>query len=77
MDSEVERLKEVSQRQYSALGRLNDEIMSILHAHSLREKMIDTEIVRGWLQGLYNEVRIGLGKGAHFKPLDESDGKDR
>lgn len=65
---EVERLRQENARQFEALIYLNDEIMSILHAHSLRQDKVDSEVVTGWLRGLYDAVQEGLEKARHFPP---------
>jgi hypothetical protein len=49
-------------RQHDALVRLNDELMSILQAPSLREERVPSAIVREWLRGLLGFVEEGLGK---------------
>ena len=53
-------------RQRNALFNLNDEIMSTLHAHQLREANVPSKEVVAWLRGLYDIVQEGLGKPAHF-----------
>jgi hypothetical protein len=53
-------------RQVHALYELQDELMSILHAHPLRQPLVDSAKVTDWLRGLYDIVQEGLGKPRHF-----------
>ena len=49
-------------RQYDARVRLNDELMSMLHAMQLREETVASGTVREWLRVLVAIVQEGLGK---------------
>jgi hypothetical protein len=68
VDRDVEQLEATCSRQYQALATLNDEVMSILHAQALRQKVVTCETVAEWLRGLYDIVQQGLGRPRHFNP---------
>jgi hypothetical protein len=53
---------DLAARQYDALVRLNDELMSMLHAHPLRADTVASTTVREWLRELAAIVDEGLGK---------------
>jgi hypothetical protein len=59
-------------RQYTALVCLNDELMSLLHAHVLQQDTVPSETVIAWLRSLYDIVQEGLGKPKHFQPSGPS-----
>jgi hypothetical protein len=67
MNSAAKQLEDENRRQYEALSCLNDEVMSMLHAHSLRQPLIDSEHVVDWLRFIYDEVQVGLGEPRHFE----------
>lgn len=66
MDNEAGRLENENRKQYQALSCLNDEVMSMLYSHALREPLIDSKHVVDWLRYIYDEVQTGLGKSRHF-----------
>jgi hypothetical protein len=66
MGKTVEQLELECSRQYEALSRLSDEVMSMLHADSLRQASIDSKQVVEWLRVVYDEVQNGLGNPPHF-----------
>lgn len=53
---------ELAARQYDALVRLNDELMSMLHASQLRGDAVPSQTVRQWLRVLVDIVDEGLGR---------------
>ena len=75
MKDELERLRKENERQYEALMYLNDEVMSILHAHALRQDTIASNTVIEWLRGIYNTVQEGLGKPAVFEKETNREGQ--
>ena len=66
MDKTTEQLDADNRRQNQALVCLKDEIMSMLHAHPLRQPSIDSQYVINWLRQLYDEIQEGLGEPRHF-----------
>jgi len=46
----------------NALVELSDEIMSMLHASHLRNEVVSSMIVRGWLQMLHDIAQTGLDR---------------
>jgi len=73
MDKTMEQLEAEHGRQHRALSYLGDEVMSMLHAHSLREPSMDSERVVGWLRLIYDEIQEGLGNPRHFVTNRQSD----
>jgi hypothetical protein len=67
MGKTIEQLAADNLRQSKSLSSLQDEMMSMLHAHALREPSIDSRQVIAWLQLLYDEVQVGLGESKHFR----------
>ena len=61
--------------QYNALVQVSDEVMSMLHAHPLRQEAIQSATVVNWLQGIYDLVEMGLGRPAHFANIKAQDTK--
>ena len=53
-------------RQYDALVRIADEVMSVLHARALRQDSVPTRLVVERLREIYNLTQAGLGRPAHF-----------
>ena len=74
MEKTIEQLKAEHSRQQQSLWSLNDEVMSALHAHPLRQPSIDSTVVVNWLRDIYDEVQVGLGKPRRFNPLDANSG---
>jgi hypothetical protein len=70
MDKTIEQLEFERNRQYQALSCLNDEVMSKLHAHPLRQSSIESKHVIAWLQLMYDEIQAGLGKPRHFRTVE-------
>lgn len=50
----------------NALVELSDEIMSMLHANHLRNEVVSSMVVRGWLQMLHDTAQNGLGRPRTF-----------
>lgn len=72
MQNELKNLRRENERQYNALVTINDEVMSILHAHALRQETIAADTVSDWMQGIYDLVQQGLDKPAHFTDRNKS-----
>ena len=72
-----ENLRPVELSQYSALVQVGDEVMSMLHAHSLRQEVIPSATVINWLQGIYDLVEVGLGRPPHFANIKVQDTKSK
>ncbi len=51
-----------------ALINIQDEILSILHARQLKADEVDSDLVRDWLQDLYDLAEVGQGGKSHFHP---------
>ena len=69
MDKTAEQLQIEHNRQYGALDSLHDEVMSMLHAHQLRQPSIESTTVVEWLRFIYDEVQVGMGRPTVFKQV--------
>jgi hypothetical protein len=66
MSAANDQLLAACERQRTALNDLRDEIMSILHAQSLRGQTVASETVIAWLRGMHDMVQEGMDLAPHF-----------